>query len=216
MQIFVKYLNGGYNVYEVSGTDTIDGLKVQIQKKEGTPVENQRLIFAGIQLENGRTLDDYKIKKESTFHLVHRLNGGDFNFASLTNLTPATFSDTAPAYRMVKPGLFLMGYCRNDQCKVYGNKFASNQKYGIFDASSLNSKCICPVCRLQFDHVSVGFYKSKIYVNGTKSCGKKVKFEKNINECEIENISGDTKWTELALVVTEICDQDLFRIKENS
>lgn len=76
MQIFIKYLTGAVSLLDVEPSYRIEDVKSEIYIKEGFPIEEQRLIFAGKQLEDSRRLNEYGIQKESTIYCVLRLKGG--------------------------------------------------------------------------------------------------------------------------------------------
>lgn len=77
MQIFIRTLNGKSVTIECESTDTIDSIKSKIEDKEGVQKNEQRLIFAGKQIDDNVTLEDAGIENLATVHLVLRLLGGD-------------------------------------------------------------------------------------------------------------------------------------------
>lgn len=150
--VFVRKLTGKSLVVNLSSTSVL-AVKERIYELEGVPVDQQRVIHGGRQLEENHTLNEYDIPTGGLLHVILRMRGGGclpgVPFVDVTDgagPTKIKWSETAPAWRIARKGLCLEGKCTNSRCKAYGHMVIMNKGFNDFDLINEAHTCHCPIC----------------------------------------------------------------------
>jgi hypothetical protein len=169
--VFIKTLTGKTLKIGTEARMTIEQLKECIKELEDIPPK-LRLVFAGKQLEDGRTLSDYNIQSESTVHMVLRIRGGGLPFVDVSDSKgpqKMEYSRDAPDWRVCSKGLCLEGPCLNKKCEAFKNMVIINMGSSIsYQMGVSNRKTNCPMCHQHVNATTCAFNKCEYRFFGIK------------------------------------------------
>jgi hypothetical protein len=210
-QIFLRTTTGEcITLNPESPSERMETLMRRIEQSQNVSVPNQRLVFAGKQLERHKKLKEYGIGKESTIHMVLRLRGGgSFADMSKAKFKKTKWSSNAPPWRKAEKGLCLEGPCRNDSCVAFGHDVIVNCGFGVTDV--ILDSFYCPLCRSRVKPTLPAFNNCSWRWYGTKS---EEKNRSSISEWKIAHdryekvrkITGMANWDALMIETVEKVD----------
>jgi len=221
-QIFLVTLTGERIIIYGHLEDSVRKLKEQIDERLDLRPDQQRIIFAGKQLEDAKTLGSYNIRVTSLLHLVLRLRGGGggFDFADITQDHKAKsfeWSNTAPAWRMAKRGLCLEGKCDNLQCQAFGCYVIINKGMGTYDLVYNQHENKCPMCLMYvkiekcgFNNCRYGYTRIKLQEGGLPPQKVTSQEEIEVGDCYKlfdPEMTGKANWLTLKIVTKYVDDK---------